>query len=84
MMKRIFFIVGLLAFSYTIVAQDNAKGIEHYEAGLYDFAKTYFEQQKNTNTNIQAKKYYYLGLVSIAENTDSADFYFIEDRKSVV
>ena len=76
MMKRIFFIVGLLAFSYTIVAQDNAKGIEYYEAGLYDFAKTYFEQQKNTNTNIQAEKYYYLGLVSIAENTDSADFYF--------
>ena len=34
MMKRIFFIVGLLAFSYTIVAQDNAKGIEYYEAGL--------------------------------------------------
>ena len=47
-----------------------------YEAGLYDFAKTYFEQQKNTNTNIQAEKYYYLGLVSIDENTDSADFYF--------
>ena len=46
MMKRIFFIVGLLAFSYTIVAQDNAKGIEYYEAGLYDFAKPISSSRK--------------------------------------
>ena len=43
---------------------------------MFDFAKTFFEQQKNTNTDIQAEKYYYLGLISIAENTDSASLLF--------
>ena len=62
-MKKIFFILGLIALSQVISAQDNSKGIEYYEAGLFDFAKTFFEQQKNTNTDIQAEKYYYLGLI---------------------
>lgn len=75
-MKKIFFILGLIALSQVISAQDNSKGIEYYEAGLFDFAKTFFEQQKNTNTDIQAEKYYYLGLISIAENTDSASLLF--------
>lgn len=75
-MKRIFFILGLITLSYTVFAQENAKGIEYYEAGLNDFAKTFFEQQKSTNINVQAEKYYYLGLISILENTDSAAYYF--------
>lgn len=75
-MKRIFFILGIITLSYTLSAQENAKGIEYYEAGLNDFAKTFFEQQKSANTDVQAEKYYYLGLISIKENTDSASYYF--------
>ncbi len=80
-MKKIFLILGLITLSYAVFAQDNSKGIEYYEAGLFDFAKTYFEQQKNTNADIQSEKYYYLGLISIAENTDSASYFF---EKSVL
>ncbi|MDO4725770.1 MAG: hypothetical protein Q4A56_00925 [Porphyromonadaceae bacterium] len=80
-MKKIFLILGVITLSYAVFAQDNSKGIEYYEAGLFDFAKTYFEQQKNTNADIQSEKYYYLGLISIAENTDSASYFF---EKSVL
>ncbi len=75
-MKKKFLVLGILLLSLPIFAQDNAKGIEYYKAELYDFAKTFFEQQNSNKTELKAEKYYYLGLISIEEKNDSAQLYF--------
>lgn len=76
-MKKPFLVLSLLVASLTLLAQEsNNKGIEYYKAGLPDFAKTFFQQQSNPNANLQSQKYYYLGLISIEEGTDSASYYF--------
>ena len=77
-MKRPLLVLSLLALSLAIFAQnaDNSKGIEYYKAGLFDFAKTFFQQQTNTDANIQSQKYYYLGIIAVEEASDSAQYYF--------
>ena len=75
-MKKVIFIAlsCILAINFNIKADDAAisKGIDFFEAGMYEPARQFFKAQ-----TANGMAYYYLGEIAYAEGkTDSASYYY--------
>ena len=80
--NKLLIFTGLFSLAIAnVFAGNNEKGIEYFDAELYDAAKIFFLQQTNLSVTEQAESYYYLGQVYHRLNkSDSASYYY---RKAI-
>ena len=82
--RKLLLFTGLTFLAATnLFAGNNEKGIEYFDAELYEAAKIFFLQQDNLSPIDQAENYYYLGQVYYQLNqVDSASFYYQKATKT--
>jgi len=75
--KFLLLTVAFLTGTLSLFAQSNERGIDLYNAELYDAAKLFFERQTNQTPQLQAENYYYLGQTyfELGDMTQAASYY---------